>query len=134
MKYSYGFPVTFVCFICFVLTMIIVVAGNNNDIAILTDANFEHDTQATTGSTTGRWLILFHNANNKAEVESMLKNPQTIGGGIKENEEGAEEAEEEEEEEKVGTSILEDLLEQGVVVGMLDIKENPITVERFNIP
>ena len=25
----------------------------------LTDSNFEHDTQATTGSTTGDWLILF---------------------------------------------------------------------------
>ena len=25
----------------------------------LTDQNFEHDTQATTGSTTGDWLILF---------------------------------------------------------------------------
>ena len=25
----------------------------------LTDENFEHDTQATTGSTTGDWLILF---------------------------------------------------------------------------
>ena len=25
----------------------------------LTDDNFEHDTQATTGSTTGEWLILF---------------------------------------------------------------------------
>lgn len=25
----------------------------------LTDLNFEHDTQATTGSTTGDWLILF---------------------------------------------------------------------------
>lgn len=25
----------------------------------LTDYNFEHDTQATTGSTTGDWLILF---------------------------------------------------------------------------
>jgi hypothetical protein len=26
---------------------------------VLTDENFEHDTQATTGSTTGDWLILF---------------------------------------------------------------------------
>ena len=26
---------------------------------VLTDDNFEHDTQATTGSTTGDWLILF---------------------------------------------------------------------------
>ena len=26
---------------------------------LLTDENFEHDTQATTGSTTGDWLLLF---------------------------------------------------------------------------
>ena len=25
----------------------------------LTDDNFEHDTQATTGATTGDWLVLF---------------------------------------------------------------------------
>lgn len=27
----------------------------------LTDANFEHDTQAVTGATTGDWFILFCN-------------------------------------------------------------------------
>jgi hypothetical protein len=26
----------------------------------LNDENFEHDTQATTGSTTGDWLVAFH--------------------------------------------------------------------------
>jgi len=26
----------------------------------LKDANFEHDTQATTGGTTGDWLVSFH--------------------------------------------------------------------------
>lgn len=28
---------------------------------VLTDENFEHDTQAASGSTTGDWLILFCN-------------------------------------------------------------------------
>ena len=45
-------------------------ARANNDVAVLTDANFEHDTQATTGSTTGRWLILFNNKNNHDEAQS----------------------------------------------------------------
>ncbi len=29
-----------------------------SDVVILTDYNFEHDTQATTGSTTGDWFVL----------------------------------------------------------------------------
>lgn len=28
---------------------------------VLTDASFEHDTQASTGATTGDWFVLFHN-------------------------------------------------------------------------
>ena len=28
---------------------------------ILTDGTFEHDTQASTGATTGDWFVLFHN-------------------------------------------------------------------------
>ncbi|KAF7257253.1 Thioredoxin domain-containing protein [Paragonimus skrjabini miyazakii] len=34
--------------------------------ARLTDANFEHDTQASTGSTTGDWLIIFDLVNTSA--------------------------------------------------------------------
>ncbi|KAA3680677.1 uncharacterized protein DEA37_0009790, partial [Paragonimus westermani] len=34
--------------------------------ARLTDANFEHDTQASTGSTTGDWLIIFDLVNSSA--------------------------------------------------------------------
>ena len=30
-----------------------------SDVLILTDETFEHDTQATTGSTTGDWFVLF---------------------------------------------------------------------------
>ena len=93
------------------------VAGNA-DVAVLTDANFEHDTQATTGSTTGRWLILFHNKNNYAEVQNLLTDPQSSEG----------------DEEDGGTSLVEDLLEEGVVVGVMDVSTNPDTVERLKVP
>ena len=33
--------------------------GIAREIYILNDRNFEHDTQATTGSTTGDWFVLF---------------------------------------------------------------------------
>ena len=39
---------------------------------ILTDATFEHDTQASTGATTGDWFVLFHSTDcgTKTLVES----------------------------------------------------------------
>jgi len=35
-------------------------ATESSDTVVLTDANFEHDTQASTGMTTGDWFIMFH--------------------------------------------------------------------------
>ena len=67
----------------------------NADVATLTDANFEHDTQATTGSTTGRWLVVFHDKHNYDEVQKLLKEPQ-----------GGSEGEEE-------SNLVDDLLEAG---------------------
>ena len=44
----------------FLLSQVIVLGKKEREGAYeLTDLNFEHDTQATTGSTTGDWLILF---------------------------------------------------------------------------
>ena len=34
-------------------------AAHHHKVIELTDANFEHDTQATTGSTTGDWFVRF---------------------------------------------------------------------------
>ncbi|CAB9502513.1 expressed unknown protein [Seminavis robusta] len=91
------------------------------DIAVLTDANFEHDTQATTGSTTGRWLVLFHNGND-SELRKMLTSPSADSGG------------EEEEEVPTGSSMVQTLLEEGVVVGIMDYTSNPSTVQRLSVP
>jgi hypothetical protein len=35
-------------------------SGEASSMKILTDKNFEHDTQATTGATTGDWFVLFY--------------------------------------------------------------------------
>ena len=48
-----------------IVTLVSILLGMMSDTAFaiqpteLTDDNFEHDTQATSGSTTGDWLILF---------------------------------------------------------------------------
>ena len=31
--------------------------ATQSDVQVLTDGNFEHDTQASTGATTGPWLV-----------------------------------------------------------------------------
>lgn len=84
------------------------------EVATLTDENFEHDTQASTGSTTGSWLVLCHQGPNDAELNGILQATP----------DGAEE----------GTTLVDALLEKGVVVGRLDVDKNPKVVERFKIP
>ena len=37
----------------------LVVLVHTRDAYLLTQENFEHDTQATTGGTTGDWVVLF---------------------------------------------------------------------------
>ena len=37
-------------------------------VVALTDATFEHETQASTGATTGSWLLLFHSSNAYDEI------------------------------------------------------------------
>jgi hypothetical protein len=47
---------------CVVLTSLLLAAlqPDVGAVKILTDQNFEHDTQATTGATTGDWFVLFY--------------------------------------------------------------------------
>jgi hypothetical protein len=92
-----------------------------DDIAVLTDSNFEHDTQATTGSTTGRWLVLFH-ADNEAAMHKMLTSPSL--------DVSAEEGDGDEDK----PTMVQALLETGVVVGTMDISSNPLTIQRLKIP
>mmetsp|Transcript_10967 Transcript_10967/g.16148 ORF Transcript_10967/g.16148 Transcript_10967/m.16148 type:complete len:225 (+) Transcript_10967:137-811(+) len=43
-----------------VVLLLVAVALSNAEMVKLTDKTFEHQTQASTGGTTGSWLILFH--------------------------------------------------------------------------
>ena len=90
-------------------------------VVVLTDDNFEHDTQATSGSTTGSWLVLFYSGND-AEVKHILETPVA-------SKESSEEG-----EEPIKTTMVDDLLEEGIVAGIMDINENHKTVERLKIP
>ena len=40
--------------------LLALLAVSTADVIVLTDETFEHDTQVTTGSTTGDWLVLFY--------------------------------------------------------------------------
>ena len=40
---------------------------------MLNDTNFEHDTQATTGSTTGDWILLFCNDDKSIQCSNEVK-------------------------------------------------------------
>jgi hypothetical protein len=42
-----------------VLLLFLFLVASSSDIIELTEANFEHETQASTGQTTGKWFVLF---------------------------------------------------------------------------
>lgn len=92
-------------------------ANSSSNVAKLTDASFEHDTQATTGSTTGHWLVVFHD-NTRTKVQEAMDLLTTP----RENEDGME------------VSLADELLEAGVVVGTMNYHTNPKTVQRLEIP
>ena len=75
-------------------------------VASLNDVTFEHQTQASTGQTTGSWLVWFHDSSaaNKQDVEFYGEMPSE-----------------------------ENWLGDHVVLGSLDVHPNKITAERFQI-
>lgn len=114
-------------FVCIAITFLSFLASSvlGAEVAVLTDANFEHDTQATTGGTTGSWLVLFHDGDD-SEIKAVLETPVA--------EETPEVPEGEESPEPLKTKLVDDLLEEGIVAGMMDLSANPKTAERLNIP
>lgn len=93
----------------FVLTILVTLFKNSigGEIVSLNDATFEHQTQASTGMTTGSWLLFFKATRcphcQKLEPEYEL------------------------------LSRDEELMEQGVVLGTINIMESPKTANRFMI-
>jgi thiol-disulfide isomerase/thioredoxin len=77
------------------------------EIVDLTDATFEHQTQASTGSTTGSWLVMFRAplcqscSQIRSDMEALSQDPE--------------------------------LYERGIVLGSVDAIESPQTTVRFQI-
>jgi thiol-disulfide isomerase/thioredoxin len=80
---------------------------SNGEIVPLNDATFEHQTQASTGMTTGSWLLFFK-ATRCPHCQKL-------------------------EPEYERLSHDEELMEQGVVLGTINIMESPKTANRFMI-
>ena len=53
------FSRTFVALVCMAAVLFTIAPVSARKPKILNDDNFEHDTQATTGATTGDWFVLF---------------------------------------------------------------------------
>ncbi|KAL3924192.1 MAG: hypothetical protein SGILL_001198 [Bacillariaceae sp.] len=77
------------------------------EVESLTDATFEHQTQASTGATTGSWLILF--------TIPSCESCETYKRALEQ------------------VSQDQELYEQGVVFGTVDCSENVAVCQRFSI-
>ncbi|GMI10439.1 hypothetical protein TrVE_jg5644 [Triparma verrucosa] len=83
-------------------------AARGLEVVRLNDSNFEHDTQATTGATTGNWLVAFcptFDCSTFPNLSSLL----------------------------VELSVDDDLLESGVVVATMHPEDSLKTYLRFKI-
>mmetsp|Transcript_6435 Transcript_6435/g.9424 ORF Transcript_6435/g.9424 Transcript_6435/m.9424 type:complete len:205 (+) Transcript_6435:147-761(+) len=89
------------------LLLATVLSSTNAEVVELNDATFEHQTQASTGMTTGSWLILF-----KATRCPHCAKLQPLYEELSQDEE---------------------LLERGIVLGTVNIMESPTTANRFMI-
>ena len=95
--------------------LVLLVSTNSvgaNHVIKLTDSNFEHTTQASTGQTTGKWFINFHSTScghclNLAPIWTTLS-----------------------EELK---SMEYENSSSGILIGSVDVQENPLLAERFHI-
>ncbi len=92
-----------------VLTFTATNANSTNQVIKLTDSNFEHTTQASTGQTTGKWFVNFHSP--------ACKHCQTLA--------------------PTWAALSKKLQKQhevsGILIGSVNVKENPILAERFAI-
>ena len=101
--------VIFSLFITYLFLILACQASTNDVVVKLTDANFEDTTQASTGQTTGKWFVNFHSP-NCGHCQNLTP---------------------------IWTSLAEELKmdhsDSGVLIGSVDVQENPILAERFEI-
>mmetsp|Transcript_14567 Transcript_14567/g.24172 ORF Transcript_14567/g.24172 Transcript_14567/m.24172 type:complete len:208 (-) Transcript_14567:193-816(-) len=89
------------------LSLLALLSLCHGEVVELTDATFEHETQASTGMTTGSWFILF-----KAEQCAHCKKLKP-------------------DFERLSNDEL--LLERGIVFSSVDVPSNRVTSARFNV-
>mmetsp|Transcript_14749 Transcript_14749/g.17826 ORF Transcript_14749/g.17826 Transcript_14749/m.17826 type:complete len:223 (+) Transcript_14749:125-793(+) len=90
----------------FILGLCATVSAYSEDsrVVILTDDNFEHDTQAATGQTSGIWFVKFW-----APWCGHCKRLAPLWD-----------------------ELAEELLEEGIILAQLDITQHPVTYSRFS--
>jgi thiol-disulfide isomerase/thioredoxin len=93
--------------ICTLSVLALIISSCAGEIVTLNDANFEHQTQASTGMTTGSWLLFFK-ANRCPHCKKV-------------------------EPEFFKLSQDEELAEQGVVLGHVNVMESPRCAGRMGI-
>jgi thiol-disulfide isomerase/thioredoxin len=84
-----------------------IVQTSKAEVVYLTDENFEHQTQASTGMTTGSWLIFFK-AKRCPHCNKLMPHYESL-------------------------SQDEELMERGIVLAMMDVNDCPAVMNRFMI-
>lgn len=109
--------------ITFSLLIKIVDAGAAVEVVELSEATFEHQTQASTGMTTGSWLVFFHTPS--------CEGCQTLGTIVEETLAATRTtASNDDEDNDFGSNELE---ERGIVFGSVDCQAHPKVCQRFDV-
>ena len=96
------------------------VVHGQTTIVPLTDTTFEHQTQASTGATTGSWLVLFHSSN---EDECNANHGDMSCSDIHTSVEQL----------MIHDEMRDALYERGIVLGDINVSDNKRTMIRFDI-
>ena len=85
------------------------VVPSRNGLPYLDDATFERETQASSGQTTGTWLVLFTNGENGGARRATANARRKLA------------------------EARDNLLDSGVVAASVDVGESPETMDRFRL-
>jgi thiol-disulfide isomerase/thioredoxin len=92
-----------------VLSCLLAILGTvRSEVAFLNDDSFEHQTQASTGATTGSWLIMMGTATGCSACATLKPMFEELGQD-------------------------EELYDNSIVLGNVDVNESPSTAMRFGI-
>jgi hypothetical protein len=87
----------------------------------LIDRTFEHETQASSGRTTGHWLVLFTRDGKDNDITRDTHTDTNTRAGLSDRARLA------------LSSLRDELLDFGVVAASVDVEESPETADRFRL-